>query len=81
MLNEAICGTVRGRTFKRVLVGSACYRIQFGIAACDGCGRANGELHERWCHCEPCPRCRGQLVTCGCFRDWMWPEMDLICVH
>lgn len=33
---------------------------------CHDCGIANGGIHHPGCDAEVCPRCDGQLITCGC---------------
>ena len=33
---------------------------------CDDCGVALGGVHHLGCRIEACPRCGGQLLTCGC---------------
>jgi len=37
---------------------------------CHDCGIPDGLLHDFGCDVEPCPRCFGQLITCGC----LWGE-------
>ena len=36
---------------------------------CDDCGVPRGALHKLGCDLEPCPRCDGQAITCGCFYE------------
>ena len=36
------------------------------VERCDGCGIARGGVHHLGCDVERCPRCGGQLITCGC---------------
>ncbi len=33
---------------------------------CGDCGTEPGGHHHLGCDLEPCPRCRGQLISCGC---------------
>ena len=33
---------------------------------CGDCGVRPGGFHHRGCDMEECPRCRGQLISCGC---------------
>lgn len=36
---------------------------------CGDCGTSEGGLHHPGCDMEDCPRCRGQLIMCGCWED------------
>lgn len=36
---------------------------------CGDCGVATGGLHHPGCDQAECPRCRGQLLSCGCPFD------------
>ena len=33
---------------------------------CHDCGAPDGGYHHPGCDMERCPRCRGQLISCGC---------------
>jgi hypothetical protein len=33
---------------------------------CGDCGAQKGGFHHLGCDMEPCPRCRRQLLSCGC---------------
>ena len=36
---------------------------------CGDCGTPPGGLHHPGCDLETCPRCREQLISCGCWED------------
>lgn len=38
---------------------------QYGDGCWD-CGVSDGNTHHNGCEIERCPRCRGQLIDCGC---------------
>lgn len=38
---------------------------------CPDCGVLDGGVHHRSCDMENCPKCGGQLITCGCVQSWL----------
>lgn len=36
---------------------------------CHGCNIAPGGFHHEECDVEECPRCHGQLISCGCLDE------------
>jgi hypothetical protein len=50
-------------TFARLCVGE---EHPPGESPCLGCGAYYFTLHATGCEYEQCPRCGGQLETCGC---------------
>lgn len=37
--------------------------------ACGDCGAPAGGYHHLGCCVQRCPRCRGQMMSCGCWFD------------
>lgn len=48
-----------------------------GVYPCHDCGVVDGQLHVPMCDMEVCPRCFGQLITCGCLWDEGPADSDL----
>lgn len=36
---------------------------------CHDCNAAWGNFHHPGCDMEECPKCHGQLISCGCLDD------------
>ncbi len=36
---------------------------------CHDCGIRNGGKHHPGCDMERCPKCSGQLISCGCLNE------------
>jgi len=55
--------------------GSEMYLIQQAAFAdgtprrCDDCNALPAHYHHPGCDIEECPRCNGQLITCGCMIE------------
>jgi hypothetical protein len=39
-----------------------------GVERCPDCGTRALHVHHEHCDQEACPRCRSQLISCGCFE-------------
>jgi hypothetical protein len=49
-------------------------RFPMKSANCGDCGAPRGGFHHRGCDLERCPRCSGQLISCGCDETELRPE-------
>lgn len=60
-----------GRSYDRIAYGNEPGYDRLLIRdTCHDCGVRQGELHVPDCDVERCPRCFGQIITCGC----LWEE-------
>lgn len=62
---------IEGTSYQPVRCGSERgWRLARG--RCGDCGAWRGEVHHHGCDVELCPRCGGQLITCGC----LWADEE-----
>jgi hypothetical protein len=62
--------TARGCTLSEVTIEVAQYaRDRCTHRRCGDCGTKPGGFHHLGCDLERCPRCRRQLISCGCWND------------
>ncbi len=48
---------------------SSDYHFDEPSGRCHDCGIKHGGKHHPGCDVERCPRCEGQLISCGCLDD------------
>jgi hypothetical protein len=68
--------TLHGQALPRLRRGTDWPSL--GEYPCHDCGIVDGQLHVPMCDMERCPRCFGQLITCGCLWDEGPPESELV---
>ena len=69
--------TAAGCTLAEVKIHGTPYaRDRSTDPRCGDCGARSGEFHHLGCDLEDCPRCRRQLISCGCWTDGVDDEED-----
>ena len=70
MMNGVSC-TVEALHLYGIRMSLAPYRPSPGDLArtCGDCGVQPGGFHHPGCDLQRCPRCAGQLISCGCRFD------------
>lgn len=65
MIGSDTC-TVKEITIGGVVYQRSTYHFPEPTGRCHDCGIKHGGYHHPGCDVERCPRCGGQLITCGC---------------
>ena len=69
--------TANGCTLSAVTIDGTRYlRDRCPDRRCSDCGAIRGEFHHLGCDLERCPRCRRQLISCGCWTDSVEEDDD-----
>ena len=50
-------------------IESDTYHFEEPTGRCHDCGIKHGGFHHPGCDVERCPRCGGQLISCGCLDE------------
>jgi hypothetical protein len=69
--------TADGCTLSEVKIdGEVFARRRCERQRCRDCAVKPGRFHHLGCCAERCPRCRGQLISCGCWTDGVEDELE-----
>ena len=76
---ELTTTTCTGNRFVEFPDGQELPAVPFDSMAgerCHDCNIAHGSYHHPGCDMERCPRCGGQLISCGCLDEEEPDEAD-----
>ena len=51
------------------ILPASTYHFDEPSGRCHDCGIKHGNYHHPNCDVEQCPRCGGQLISCGCLNE------------
>jgi hypothetical protein len=81
----AVCSTCQKEMMKKgngcrkspVIIGESVYdQVPFDGTVCHDCNVTTGQFHHPGCDMERCPKCGGQLISCGCLDESEEDEED-----
>ena len=59
----------RSEMRERLKYGEDGYTDDEEHVQCRDCGAKRSHLHHFGCDMERCPKCKGQMISCGCFAE------------
>src|SRR5260370_31005995 len=60
---------INGKTYARIRYGQESDDWGADERPCHDCAVVKGQLHVPGCDVERCPRCGGQVISCGCSHE------------